>query len=163
MIQKKKIIQKKNNSKKPTNVLVAIADEKYGLTITDFVANHHWEKGTKLRLLYVLEEHSIRTVLRFSPQLAEQVVENDKEYGQGLLAAFEQHLKKVLPNTKIESALVRGSAQNEILENAKNIKADFIILGSHGRTGITSLLLGSVSMAVATHANCSVLIVRTTK
>jgi len=160
MVQKTK---KLLTNKKITSVLVAIADEKYGSALIDFVINYRWTSGTHLRLLYVLEEHAIRNVLRFSPQLAEQIVENDEEYGQDLLALYEKQLKKSLPNTKIEPRLVYGSAKEEILKNAKEINADFIILGAHGRTGLTSLLLGSVSLAVTTHANCSVLIVRTTK
>jgi len=38
--------------------------------------------------------------------------------------------------------------------------ADLIVLGSHGRTGMTRLFMGSVSEAVARHAGCSVQIVR---
>jgi len=158
---KKSRVNKKNRAKNITNVLVAIADDKYGASVTDFIANYQWPAKTRLLLLYVLEEHSIRSVMRFSPQLAEQIVENDEEYGQDLLARSEKRLKRKLPNTKIESCLIRGSAKDEILENANRIKADIIVLGAHGRTGIGSLLLGSVSMAVATHASCSVVIVRT--
>jgi nucleotide-binding universal stress UspA family protein len=47
-----------------------------------------------------------------------------------------------------------------ILDCATKWKADLIVVGSHGKNGIQRLLLGSVSEYVATHAKCSVEIVR---
>jgi nucleotide-binding universal stress UspA family protein len=47
-----------------------------------------------------------------------------------------------------------------ILEEAERWDADLIMLGSHGRHGIERLLIGSVSEAVALHAECSVEVVR---
>ena len=38
--------------------------------------------------------------------------------------------------------------------------ADLVIMGSHGRTGVTRLLLGSVARHVLHHSSCSVLVVR---
>ncbi|HXY10263.1 MAG TPA: universal stress protein [Terriglobales bacterium] len=47
-----------------------------------------------------------------------------------------------------------------ILEEAKTCGADLIVLGSHGRHGFERFLLGSVAETVATHAHCSVAVVR---
>jgi nucleotide-binding universal stress UspA family protein len=60
-----------------------------------------------------------------------------------------------------ESMLVPlGTPQRMILEEAERWDADLIMLGSHGRHGIERLLIGSVSEAVALHAECSVEVVR---
>ena len=53
-----------------------------------------------------------------------------------------------------------GPARDVILDEAKAWDADLIVLGSHGYKGWQRFLLGSVSQAVATHAHCSVEIVR---
>ena len=53
-----------------------------------------------------------------------------------------------------------GSAREVILDEAERWYADLIVLGSHGYSGWQRFLLGSVSHAVATHAHCSVEIVR---
>jgi nucleotide-binding universal stress UspA family protein len=53
-----------------------------------------------------------------------------------------------------------GHAAETIMETAKNWGADLVALGSHGRRGFSRFLLGSVSYAVASHAPCSVEIVR---
>jgi|SRR5579864_2360009 len=60
----------------------------------------------------------------------------------------------------VTSSVVEGDAKHEILEFAGQWKPELIVLGSHGRTGFRRFLLGSVSEAVARHADCSVLIVR---
>ena len=54
----------------------------------------------------------------------------------------------------------RGDARRAILDEATGWGADLIVLGSHGRSGLTRMLLGSVSENVSRHASCSVLIVR---
>jgi nucleotide-binding universal stress UspA family protein len=52
------------------------------------------------------------------------------------------------------------SPQQIILEEAKEWGADLIVVGCHGRGGLDRFLLGSVSEAVAMHAECSVEVVR---
>ncbi|MNL45759.1 Universal stress protein F [compost metagenome] len=53
-----------------------------------------------------------------------------------------------------------GAPADMILDEADKLKADLIIVGSHGRTGLQRFLLGSVSSAVVNHATCSVLVVK---
>ncbi len=57
--------------------------------------------------------------------------------------------------------LVReAEPKKAILEYAEEWKPDLIVLGSHGRKGLQRVVLGSVSEAVARHAQCSVQIMR---
>jgi nucleotide-binding universal stress UspA family protein len=53
-----------------------------------------------------------------------------------------------------------GSPAPTIVAFAKEWDADLVIMGSHGRTGVARLLLGSVARNVLHHASCSVLVVR---
>lgn len=52
-----------------------------------------------------------------------------------------------------------GHAAAEIVNEAVESKADVIVMGSRGHTGLARLVLGSVARSVLTHAHCSVLIV----
>ena len=70
-------------------------------------------------------------------------------------------LGKKYPNKEIKltSEVLRGHADQAIVEEAKRWKADLIIVGSHGR-GFLGRLLGSVSNGVVHHAPCTVAVVR---
>jgi nucleotide-binding universal stress UspA family protein len=59
----------------------------------------------------------------------------------------------------VKTEVLRGPPDQQIIEKAKEWKADLIVVGSHGR-GFWGRLLGSVSNGVVHHAPCSVLVVR---
>lgn len=59
-----------------------------------------------------------------------------------------------------ETAIIWGRVSDAICQFAEEQKADLIVIGSHGRTGMKRVLLGSVSHAVANQAPCPVTIVR---
>jgi nucleotide-binding universal stress UspA family protein len=55
-----------------------------------------------------------------------------------------------------------GRPASAIVEMASDLRADIVVLGSHGRGALASALLGSVSTEVVEHAPCPVLVARTT-
>ena len=57
-------------------------------------------------------------------------------------------------------AVRSGDPAHALIEEAEAKGADLIALGTHGRTGLDRLVMGSVARKVLTHAHCSVLIVR---
>jgi nucleotide-binding universal stress UspA family protein len=59
-----------------------------------------------------------------------------------------------------ETILDVVSAADSIVNYAENSKADLIVIGTKGRTGIKRILLGSVANGVVMHANCPVLVTR---
>jgi nucleotide-binding universal stress UspA family protein len=59
-----------------------------------------------------------------------------------------------------ERKTIRGYATQTITENAAQLGADLIVMGTHGRSGLAHVLLGSVAERVAREASCSILTVR---
>ena len=59
-----------------------------------------------------------------------------------------------------EMAVVHGEPFQEILDTAKKQQVDLIIMGTHGRTGLQHVLMGSVAEKVVRLAPCPVLVVR---
>jgi nucleotide-binding universal stress UspA family protein len=60
----------------------------------------------------------------------------------------------------IQSEYLLGDARERICEYARETGIDQIVIGSHGRSGLTRLFLGSVSEWVLEHAKCPVIIHR---
>ena len=71
-------------------------------------------------------------------------------------------LKKEIKDIDAEFLICHGSAKIEIIQLAKDMKADLIVIGSHGRHGVQRLL-GSTASGVLHRAPCDVLVVRAGK
>ncbi len=61
---------------------------------------------------------------------------------------------------KARSLLLEGVAAEQIVRAARKHRADVIVMGTHGRSGLPRFLLGSVAQHVLTLAPCAVLTVR---
>jgi nucleotide-binding universal stress UspA family protein len=61
---------------------------------------------------------------------------------------------------RIVGHLAAGSPSKQILQLAIDLQADVILVGTHGRTGVRRMLLGSVAETVARKASCPVIVVR---
>ena len=59
-----------------------------------------------------------------------------------------------------KSLLLKGLAHEQIVKAAKSRKANMIVIGTHGRTGLSKLFMGSVAGRVVSLASCPVVTVR---
>jgi len=64
------------------------------------------------------------------------------------------------PKVPYEHKLLVGDPAAAIVETAETENVDFIVMGTHGRTGLTRLLMGSVAEAIVRKAKCPVLTVK---
>jgi len=92
-------------------------------------------------------------------------------YGEGVVpsdpeevraAARDQLARLQVPHADVraEFRLEDGDADEAILRVAQEIHADLIVMGTHGRTGLGRLLMGSVAEQVVRKSTCPVLTVR---
>jgi nucleotide-binding universal stress UspA family protein len=69
-------------------------------------------------------------------------------------------VRPTLPRVACEHRYLEGAPVREIVDFAERENIDLIVMGSHGRTGLSRLLMGSVAEGVARRAACPVLIVK---
>lgn len=75
----------------------------------------------------------------------------------------EQAMRERLADAKYQGVNIHidfGDPGHEIAQQAEDLKADLIVLPSHGRTGIRRLLIGSTAERVVRLAHCPVLVLR---
>lgn len=77
-------------------------------------------------------------------------------------ADMEAFLQKLAPEgrAKLKTRVEGGEPVEVILERAKKGEFDLLVLGTHGRTGVQHLIMGSVAEKVVRRASCPVLTVR---
>jgi nucleotide-binding universal stress UspA family protein len=88
-----------------------------------------------------------------------EIIAQQKKVTLSHIAKLEILAKKanITPKSQI---LKSTSAVRDIITFAKSRKIDLIVMGSHGRTGLDKLILGSVANGVSQKARCPVLIVK---
>lgn len=96
-----------------------------------------------------------------SAEYYQNLTDRLNELAKGFIEDAARIIRDRFPNSqlRISTEVLRGSPDQQIIEKAKDWKADLIVVGSHGR-GFWGRLLGSVSNGVVHHAPCSVLVVR---
>jgi nucleotide-binding universal stress UspA family protein len=115
--------------------------------------------GSEVVLTHVLVE----PVVYGDPSIAADTTRELFEQGRKWV---EDEIEKWASAARAEGITVRtivrtGSAQEEIVNLATDERADLIIIGTHGRTGLNRLLLGSIADRVIRFSPCPVLTVRT--
>jgi len=146
------------------NVLLAIDESIYSDAAISAVCKRFSPETARIRLVHVVEwPKGLAAPFSFAegPSAAECVLavhDAMRNTGRELLKRGETHLRNA--GFDVVSQLDDGDVRQVILDDAAAWPADVIVLGSHGRTGLNRLLLGSVSESVVRHAPCSVEIVR---
>jgi nucleotide-binding universal stress UspA family protein len=93
-----------------------------------------------------------------SPKVYEDLEASSRAYAQKRLSALQAKARKA--GVKAVTLLLDGVAHERIARAAKSRKADLIVIGTHGRTGLAKFFLGSVASRVVAAAPCPVLTVR---
>ncbi|HYY29082.1 MAG TPA: universal stress protein [Chthoniobacterales bacterium] len=143
-------------------ILVPIDFSEQSRRSVSYAARFASRYNATLQLLHVLEipdyslahrQYRPESADRHKPEL--DAAEDDAREN---LAAIEDQLRN--RGNKVETYLRVGCPFDEIVQMAKHLGVDLIILGSRGLTGLKHLLLGSTAERVVEHARCPVLVVK---
>ncbi len=111
--------------------------------------------GSTVYLLNVVEPRpmAVDITLNYIP-FEEDLEHAANEDMQLVLEEFQ------LAGLQAESTIEIGNPSDVILDKARELNVNLVILGSHGKTGLSRLLMGSVAEMVVRKAHCPVLIVK---
>ncbi len=115
--------------------------------------------GSDLALVHVLSPVMPMTADGYvSPKLYDEIAASSRAHATKQLDALVARAKKA--GVRAKAVLAEGIAHERINRAARSSRADLIVMGTHGRTGLAKLFLGSVAGRVVSSATCPVMTVR---
>jgi nucleotide-binding universal stress UspA family protein len=139
-----------------SNILVALDGSEAGQRAFARAVDLARAGNAKLHAAYVVEtglfssiptDNTVEIMYNVLRKEGETVLDKAKTEGAARGVTITTHLKF-------------GHAGSEILALAESVKADLVIVGSHGKSQADRLLIGSVSTFVVTHSKVSTMVVR---
>ena len=135
-------------------IIVAVDGSDHSYKALEYAKGLAEQYGATLRLVHAFPHTS--DLLGYDEY--ENLVARRESAGQLIIDKAQQ----MLDETKypIKDELIEGPAAEAIISVAEVRRADLIVMGTHGRSALRGLLLGSVSQKVIHHAHCPVMVVR---
>jgi nucleotide-binding universal stress UspA family protein len=124
----------------------------YGVSLAE-------QYGAGLYLFSAIDDRIFDESL-FMVSAEQEILKNRKQVYEEQMSKLQAKIKREHPDIKVYKVVKMGIAFVEIVKFAREEKIDLIVMGSHGRTGITHLLIGSTTEKVVRKAPCPVLTVR---
>lgn len=135
-------------------VLLATDGSEYSATAAKYLRRLPFGHDTEVFVVHALKEYLIPD----SIDPAKDFHKAGKKAAQALVKEFTEDFVKA--GIKAHPIVREGEPWREIIECAEELKADLVVMGHRGMTGIEALLMGSVANQVLRHGHFSVLVVR---
>ncbi|MQA61739.1 MAG: universal stress protein [Actinophytocola sp.] len=137
-------------------IVVGIDGSSSALDATRWAARDAARRKTGLRLVHAchLPATNPRSPISLPTGYADALV----EYGDNWLQDARSAATEVVPGLAVDTVTSTGNPVVELLSASES--AQLVVLGSRGLGGFSSLLVGSVAVAVAARAHCPVIVVR---
>ncbi|WP_276259361.1 universal stress protein [Haloglomus litoreum] len=132
-------------------ILVPTDGSEAATAALDHAADLADEHDAEVHLLYVTESPAIAPT-----PAAGGVLEALERHGEEIVDEAAERLR----NRRVHTAVARGSPHRAILDYAASNDVDLVVMGTHGRTGLSHALLGSVAERVVRLSPVPVLTVR---
>jgi nucleotide-binding universal stress UspA family protein len=141
------------------NIVVATDGSKYSAAAaSEALGLAKWNGSTLTVISVVPSELMTPTDIDFTMTQRELIVEKDMHEAEKNAKAVKEAAQK--EGVAVKAFVLSGRPADAIIETAQEKNADLIVLGSHGRTGVERLLMGSVAERVIVLASCPVLVVK---
>lgn len=137
------------------NILVPIDFSEVSEFIAVWAKEFAKKLGAKIHLVFVLED---LTEYEGFYIRAEALTELENLLLEGAQKSMDDFIKKHFSDVpEVNQVIARGDIVEKIIETGQKIKADLIIIGTHGRKGLDKILFGSVADGVVKQSPIPVL------
>jgi nucleotide-binding universal stress UspA family protein len=144
-------------------ILLAVDGSRSSDRARDLVAALPFRDGARVRIVSVVPTSNdlvgIPWALAVKPDGA-MLDDRELRTHRDALETAEREIRSARSDLLIEPVLARGRAASLIVEEARSMPADLVVVGHRGHGRWESMLLGSVSSEVVDHAPCPVLVAR---
>ena len=138
----------------PTNILVPVDFSACAEHALDYACDLAARLGARIHVINAIGA----TLPELSVALTDQMISSLRHHNAAALDQLIEPRRKTAAFGEI--LVVDSDARDAILHAARTVCADLIVIGPHGRRGLTRVLLGSVAEDVLRRAPCPVLAVR---
>jgi nucleotide-binding universal stress UspA family protein len=138
------------------NVLLATDASEQAERAQRLVASVRWPDPTRIEVLYV--DQALTAELDLPVAKYASLQERVRQRIDAHLARTKSALAG--SGRDVETGLLLGRPAGVIVDEARRIAADVVVMGTHGHGAVASAFLGSVSAEVVDHAPCPVLVAR---
>ena len=146
-------------------IVLAIDGSEFSKVAVKELAKFSLPQGSEISIINVYEHPAMSTPELISTTdtldvYYREFIANAEKLGEKIVSDAVLIISEKNSSITITRSVVSGLPKKEILEKAESFDADLIVIGSQGQGAFSRLLLGSVSQYLATHAKCSVMIVK---
>jgi len=139
-------------------ILLGVDDSRHSHAAIELVMKAVWPKDTQVLVVSASPRFFAGPGEAASPGVVERLIEEQTVYHRDVAKRAVELLRGA--GLKAETRVVQGDPREALVETARAEGVDLIVVGSHGRTGLAKILIGSVATHVVSHAPCNVLVVK---
>jgi len=145
--------------RRPMSLVLGVDESPCSQAAVDLVLRLTWPERVSMEVVTTLrpEVQSVDVTDGLHVGFASSLVEESRVRRE-VAIRYERRLRDA--GYRASMSATHGDPRERLVDAAADSGADLLVVGSHGRTGLSKLLLGSVSSYALSHAPCSVLVVK---
>ncbi len=141
------------------SILVATDGSRHSTAAVSEAIGLAKRNGSQLTVIAVVPaEIATPTDIDFTINMRDKIAEEEMRHAEQNAKAVKEAAER--EGVSVKAFIMSGKPADAIIQTAAERRADLIVVGSHGRTGLERLMMGSVAERVIVLASCPVLVVK---